>query len=966
MTSHRRILDAGALGPPLLLLFLLAPPPARAQDPSIVCPPNRNLSVELGQGLPLPIGFENPTEYTVTFTIQNDYSNLFNFPNQLGDPRVGRVVLAPHTSRSIPDHAFPIPPSTPLGTDRLVLDVFGKGSLPPIYKIWGPFQCEYDLTVVPPIDFIQIPVRWCVVEGSPQAQGVSGPKSHGGVVQTVPGTKLLGLLQLANDQIFFPQSHVLFRNASAPRGIPVIDDPDGTKFLEVPGEVEIGSGVSKVATPCEQAWSQLYPEQRGTVLVNATLLDKGIILGAAPSLKSDLARIAPTLCRFPAMLDVAALGSIQSVAIHDLDRCSSRSYCPPPTRESVALTLSHELGHSLALGHGDGLDNNGDGAPAGTPGRRLYDTYCDPRGVVSADYDFPVEDQGAAGRSLMNYTNSTTITPLQKETLRSLAKLVPGATFVNVNDPAAALIAPSRACEPDCRLPGDVFLTRAGMAETPPLAITSFWHSVRGPIPDRATNEYLAFLDLDSDSASGCDPAALFADQPGFSGAELVSRVSLSTVSGAERVTPSAWICQGGSWIEIHDPALAAQVIRPGIADRSGPPATAPAEAFVILTLPNALRGPAGPRVRLQAVARRARGEVDRLPGSGRGEVLDLIPPALPECTLTRALLPPGGRGQVRANRLSPNRTAEVWVGDAVVAYGTTDTAGNLAIDFVLPATSRRGYRPVAVVLSGGAENATCGLLVDGEAVSPATVAEVFPHPNGAGWNSSAVTVNLTATDLPGGPGVRDVTYNATGAQPLPVTRSPLPAVSIALAREGRTDLAYFATNRGDVAEAPQTLAVRIDKTAPSVSLSCGRPKYRILDEVKIACSASDALSGIVWQTCRNATEPAYAFAAGTNIWTAEAADFAQNRTAASTSFVVEVTYEDLCTLGERFGRHRPSLCEILRHAQKAQAAGRLDEKRKRLDSYAAEVKKSVPRIFSAEEAETLAKFASACREGSC
>jgi hypothetical protein len=69
--------------------------PAKAEDPGIRCGPTGDITVELGLGFPLPDGFFNPTDYTVTFTIMDNSHNIFNLPSPLKAP----IVLAPHTQR---------------------------------------------------------------------------------------------------------------------------------------------------------------------------------------------------------------------------------------------------------------------------------------------------------------------------------------------------------------------------------------------------------------------------------------------------------------------------------------------------------------------------------------------------------------------------------------------------------------------------------------------------------------------------------------------------------------------------------------------------------------------------------------------------------------------------------------------------------------------------------------------------
>ncbi len=219
----------------------------------------------------------------------------------------------------------------------------------------------------------------------------------------------------------------------------------------------------------------------------------------------------------------------------------------------------------------------------------------------------------------------------------------------------------------------------------------------------------------DAKPSTGCDPATLFPDQPGFAGAELVSRVAVSGGAGG-RAVATFWRCARGAFTALTDPGIEGRVFAPSVSERQG---QAPLSLIVSASLPDALRGEAGPKIRLQAIARRAGLPAERLPADGRGAEIDLIPPPLPSCTFAQAILPPGGTTTVRANGLTPDRPAEVWVAGEVVASGRTDAHGETAIDFTLPATSRRGYRPVAVVLPGAAESADCPLLVAGDAVAP-------------------------------------------------------------------------------------------------------------------------------------------------------------------------------------------------------------------------------------------------------
>ncbi|MGH9735341.1 MAG: hypothetical protein ACRD8A_12220 [Candidatus Acidiferrales bacterium] len=61
---------------------------------------------------------------------------------------------------------------------------------------------------------------------------------------------------------------------------------------------------------------------------------------------------------------------------------------------------------------------------------------------------------------------------------------------------------------------------------------------------------------------------------------------------------------------------------------------------------------------------------------------------------------------------------------------------------------------------------------------------------------------------------------------------------------EGQTTITYFATDNDGNQEAPQQLTVSLDKTAPTVT--CGAPDGQWhTSDVRIACSASDGVSGL-------------------------------------------------------------------------------------------------------------------------
>jgi hypothetical protein len=137
------------------------------------------------------------------------------------------------------------------------------------------------------------------------------------------------------------------------------------------------------------------------------------------------------------------------------------------------------------------------------------------------------------------------------------------------------------------------------------------------------------------------------------------------------------------------------------------------------------------------------------------------------------------------------------------------------------------------------------------DSTAPSTTAASNPSPNAAGWINSDVTVSLNGSDDSGGTGVRNITYSASGAQTIPATTISGDVGSIPLSAEGQTTVTYFATDNAGNTETPQTITVKIDKSAPSLSCAPANGTWHDSD-VSIPCTADDALSGLANQAEAN------------------------------------------------------------------------------------------------------------------
>jgi hypothetical protein len=131
---------------------------------------------------------------------------------------------------------------------------------------------------------------------------------------------------------------------------------------------------------------------------------------------------------------------------------------------------------------------------------------------------------------------------------------------------------------------------------------------------------------------------------------------------------------------------------------------------------------------------------------------------------------------------------------------------------------------------------------------APTTTAGVSPAPNEEGWNSGEVTVTLSSVTSHE-EGVASIRYSATGAQTIAATTVTGDRASFQVSKQGETVITFFATDHCGHVEAPQSVTVRIDRTAPDLTaaVSPGElwPPNGKMVPVTVTGSISDALSGL-------------------------------------------------------------------------------------------------------------------------
>ncbi len=145
-----------------------------------------------------------------------------------------------------------------------------------------------------------------------------------------------------------------------------------------------------------------------------------------------------------------------------------------------------------------------------------------------------------------------------------------------------------------------------------------------------------------------------------------------------------------------------------------------------------------------------------------------------------------------------------------------------------------------------GSESARSAAVTTTDSQAPTVVASGSPAANANGWNNTAVTLTLTATDEAGGSGVKSISYAVDGGSTVTVNAA---STGIALSTDGTHTVSYFATDVAGNAGSAQTATVRIDKVLPVASASVTPTPngngFNKVSPVTVNLSGTDATSGV-------------------------------------------------------------------------------------------------------------------------
>ncbi len=138
--------------------------------------------------------------------------------------------------------------------------------------------------------------------------------------------------------------------------------------------------------------------------------------------------------------------------------------------------------------------------------------------------------------------------------------------------------------------------------------------------------------------------------------------------------------------------------------------------------------------------------------------------------------------------------------------------------------------------------------IVVSDTIPPTTSLSVLPLPNDNGWNNTDVAIGVSATDNPGGSGVKQMNASLGGAQTGEYVLY-INGQAITVSSEGATTVTYFSQDNLGNSESANTLTIRIDRTPPVIlglppmGTTLWPPDGRFVQVATV--TAADVLSGL-------------------------------------------------------------------------------------------------------------------------
>lgn len=565
---------------------------------------------------------------------------------------------------------------------------------------------------------LAVPIRWCVVEGAPAAT------SPAFVDEPDTDNVLWRRHERISEASFIPLTGITLRSGiwnlveDPVLRYPVIPDQDTSNPNHQLGDVQEPFTDSKEAeatyNACAEAWrSDHGVENIGLLVVVArqirTVDGGGLYVGTGSFnghrlIVEDNAFLLPTspLRRNNAILD------------------------------GVDANLGHEIGHAMGgLFHVCPSAQGGDDANLMRQGGFDLvgaDKVLDNFQLRSSVRDVDLNNAGAGVDGKECTSDDVTRTVDQIERLRTGARKTPGCKIVGTN------LACSTVSDMSSAAIGDVALDAADIArlsvsaaeEEPYLELRMELLGTVEPELLRSADgfRYVFAMDIDDDPSTGGSPG-LLGIPSAFGGAELVTEVRVAAAGTEEGFVSqaSAWSFVEGRVFVLPEriflgSGLHGRLVFVDSWDGSG--AVRVTGSDVVVQLDKSFLPATLDRLRIQALVLEdmspAPAVLDRLdhrPGEP-GRSFRLRFPTFPTASVVPGAARPGETVELRARGLLPLRETKVFLGASMIATGSTDETGDLAVFLRLPKDSRPGRS----LLTAG---------VKGTALEAVAVIEVLP-----------------------------------------------------------------------------------------------------------------------------------------------------------------------------------------------------------------------------------------------
>jgi hypothetical protein len=195
------------------------------------------------------------------------------------------------------------------------------------------------------------------------------------------------------------------------------------------------------------------------------------------------------------------------------------------------------------------------------------------------------------------------------------------------------------------------------------------------------------------------------------------------------------------------------------------------------------------------------------------------------------------------ANRLS--NSISILTGKGNGSFALTRTLSVGVDPQSVAAGDFNGDHQTDLATANTTSNTSSILFNTTDIIPPTTLATPSPGPNSNGWNNTSVSVSLTATDNPGGSGVKEIHYTIGSNAEVVVSGG---STLFSLTAQGIYSISYHAVDKAGNVETAHTLIVQIDLTAPTIASSQAPPANSAgwnNSNVTVSFSCADDFSGV-------------------------------------------------------------------------------------------------------------------------